>query len=74
MFFIASRNERKKHYIERFIQISCYDRSSYWVCGRSEELIGAMTKIHQYSMLCAPITAQMGAIEALKNGNGEWIK
>jgi aminotransferase len=37
----------------------------------SEELIAAMTKIHQYSMLCAPITAQMGAIEALKNGNGE---
>jgi aminotransferase len=40
----------------------------------SEELIGAMTKIHQYSMLCAPITAQMGAIEALKNGNGEMDK
>jgi aminotransferase len=37
----------------------------------SEELIGAMTKIHQYSMLCAPITAQMGAVEALKNGDGE---
>ncbi|MFA4936629.1 MAG: aminotransferase class I/II-fold pyridoxal phosphate-dependent enzyme, partial [Candidatus Methanoperedens sp.] len=40
----------------------------------SEELIGAMTKIHQYSMLCAPITAQMGAIEALKNGDGEMKK
>lgn len=40
----------------------------------SEELIGAMTKIHQYAMLCAPITAQMGAIEALKNGNGEMNK
>jgi aminotransferase len=40
----------------------------------SEELIAAMTKIHQYSMLCAPITAQMGAIEALKNGNGEMEK
>ncbi len=40
----------------------------------SEELIGAMTKIHQYSMLCAPITAQMGAIEALKNGDGEMQK
>ncbi len=37
----------------------------------SEELIGAMTKVHQYSMLCAPVTAQMGAIEALKNGDGE---
>jgi len=40
----------------------------------SEDLIGAMTKIHQYAMLCAPITAQMGAVEALKNGDGEMQK
>lgn len=40
----------------------------------SEEIIGAMTKIHQYTMLCAPITAQMGAIEALKNGTDEMNK
>ena len=40
----------------------------------SEEIVGAMTKIHQYTMLCAPITAQMGAIEALKNGDGEMKK
>lgn len=33
------------------------------------EVIAAMTKIHQYTMLCAPITAQMAAIEALKNGD-----
>ena len=32
------------------------------------DFIGAMTKIHQYTMLCAPITAQMGALEALKHG------
>lgn len=30
------------------------------------DVIGAMTRIHQYTMLCAPITAQMAAIEALK--------
>ncbi|MDD4601844.1 putative N-acetyl-LL-diaminopimelate aminotransferase [bioreactor metagenome] len=30
--------------------------------------IGAMTKIHQYTMLCAPVTAQVAAIEALRNG------
>lgn len=30
--------------------------------------IGAMTKIHQYTMLCAPITAQIAAIEALRHG------
>lgn len=32
------------------------------------DFISAMTKIHQYSMLCAPIMAQMAALEALKNG------
>ena len=32
------------------------------------DIIAAMTKIHQYTMLCAPITAQVGAIEALKRG------
>jgi len=31
-------------------------------------LIEAMMKIHQYSMLCAPITSQAAAIEALDNG------
>lgn len=30
--------------------------------------IAAMTKIHQYTMLCAPITAQIAAIEALRHG------
>lgn len=32
------------------------------------EFIAAMTKIHQYTMLCAPITAQIAAIEALRYG------
>lgn len=32
------------------------------------ELTEAMMKIHQYSMLCAPITAQIAAIEALEHG------
>jgi len=31
-------------------------------------IIEAMMKIHQYSMLCAPITSQMAAVEALENG------
>ena len=34
----------------------------------NEEIIAAMTKIHQYTMLCAPITAQIAAVEALKRG------
>lgn len=32
------------------------------------DIIDAMTKIHQYTMLCAPITSQMAAIEAIQNG------
>lgn len=32
------------------------------------EIIGAMTKIHQYSMLCAPIMAQRAAEAALSEG------
>lgn len=40
----------------------------------SVALIAAMTKIHQYAMLCAPVTAQIGGIEALKNGDGEMQK
>ncbi len=31
-----------------------------------DDIITAMTKIHQYCMLCAPITSQIGALEALK--------
>ena len=33
-----------------------------------QPVIEAMMKIHQYSMLCAPIMSQMAAIEALENG------
>lgn len=35
------------------------------------EIIGAMTKIHQYTLLCAPIMAQEAAIEALRKGADE---
>ena len=37
----------------------------------NSEFIEAMTKIHQYTMLCAPIASQMAATEALKNGESE---
>jgi aminotransferase len=33
-----------------------------------QPIIEAMMKIHQYSMLCAPIMSQNAAIEALENG------
>ena len=35
------------------------------------DIINAMVKIHQYTILCAPIMSQMAAIEALKGMNGE---
>jgi len=37
----------------------------------NEKLLECMMKIHQYAMLCAPIIGQIGAIEALKNGESE---
>jgi aminotransferase len=38
------------------------------------DFIDAMNKIHQYTMMCAPITAQMAAVEALKNGQEQMTK
>jgi len=34
----------------------------------NREILAAMTKIHQYTMLCASIMGQVAAIEALKSG------
>lgn len=34
----------------------------------NRDFIEAMTRIHQYTMLCAPIMVQMAAIEALRHG------
>ena len=36
-------------------------------------LISAMTKVHQYTMLCAPVMAQVAAIEALQRGEDEML-
>ncbi|MDD5128609.1 MAG: aminotransferase class I/II-fold pyridoxal phosphate-dependent enzyme [Candidatus Omnitrophica bacterium] len=38
-----------------------------YVCG-PKEIIAAMTKIHQYTIMCVPITSQMAAAEALASG------
>jgi aminotransferase len=37
-------------------------------------LVGAMTKVHQYTMLCAPTMAQVAAVEALEKGNEEMLQ
>ena len=44
-----------------------------YACGPFQ-IIDAMMKIHQYSMLCAPITGQEAALEALENGEKEMLK
>ena len=38
-----------------------------YACG-NKHIVGGMMKIHQYTMLCAPIIAQKAAIEALRHG------
>jgi aminotransferase len=44
-----------------------------YACGPSE-LVEAMMKIHQYSMLCASILAQEAALEALNSGDAATIE
>ena len=39
-----------------------------------EDLIGEMTKIHQFAIMCAPTTSQYAAVQAMKNGDGEVAK
>lgn len=39
-----------------------------YACG-PKEIIAAMTKIHQYTIMCVPIMAQIAAIEALRYGD-----
>ncbi|OXM86686.1 aminotransferase class I/II-fold pyridoxal phosphate-dependent enzyme [Paenibacillus rigui] len=41
-----------------------------YACGH-RDLISAMLKIHQYTVMCAPAMGQVAAIEALKNGMEE---
>lgn len=41
-----------------------------YACGHPD-LIAAMTKIHQYTIMCAPIMGQKAAIEALRHGEEE---
>lgn len=41
-----------------------------YACGH-QDLISAMLKIHQYTVMCAPSMAQVAALEALTNGMEE---
>lgn len=59
---------------ERTILISGFSKAfamTGWRLGfvmASQDLLAAMLKIHQYSLMCAPTMAQYGAMEALKSG------
>jgi len=44
-----------------------------YACGHPD-IIGAMTKIHQYTVMCAPIMGQKAAVEALRHGQAEMKK
>ena len=60
---------------ERTLLINGFSKSyamTGWRLGYAcapEKLIKQMTKIHQYSIMCAPTISQYAAIEALKNGD-----
>ena len=41
-----------------------------YACG-PKEIIGQMTKIHQYAIMRAPTNSQYAAVEALRNGDGD---
>ena len=41
-----------------------------YACGH-QDIIAAMTKIHQYTIMCASIMGQKAAVEALRNGEEE---
>lgn len=65
---------------ERVILLSGFSKAyamTGWRIGyaaANPSFIDAMTKIHQYTMLCAPILAQKAAMEALKNGQEACLK
>ncbi len=41
-----------------------------YACG-PKEIIGQMTKIHQYCIMCAPTNSQYAALEALRHGDSD---
>ena len=62
---------------ERTILLSGFSKAyamTGWRIGYAaarEEIIEAMMKIHQYTMMCAPTMGQMAAIEALREGEAQ---
>lgn len=69
---IASINEEM---YEKTIVVNGFSKAfamTGWRLGYllgNSELLSAMTKIHQYAIMCAPTTSQYAAIEAMRNGD-----
>jgi len=40
----------------------------------TKDMISAMTKIHQYTMMCVPTMAQVAAVEALRSGESSVVE
>jgi len=65
---------------ERTILVSGFSKSfamTGWRIGYAvgpSEVIEAMTKIHQYTILCAPNLAQLAALEGIKNGKADMLE
>ena len=70
-----ARDARSHHIVERLF-FKSYAMTGWRVgyAAGNPDFIAAMRKIHQYTMLCAPITAQMAALEALRNGKSQMKK
>jgi len=68
---IASLNDMK----ERTVVVNGFSKAyamTGWRIGYAagpKEIIGPMTKIHQYAIMCTPTTSQYAAIEAINNGD-----
>ena len=65
---------------ERTILINGFSKAyamTGWRLGYAlapKPVIDAMNKIHQYTMMCAPIMGQMAAVEALKESNNQEVE
>lgn len=65
---------------ERTIVVNGFSKSyamTGWRLGYAlgpQPIIKAMTKLHQFAIMCAPSTAQYAAIEALQNGDEDVVK
>lgn len=65
---------------ERTILINGFSKAYAMTCWRMgyacgpANIIGQMTKIHQFAIMCAPTTGQYAGIEALRNGEEDIVE